>query len=436
MRASVVTYIVFFSGFLLPLEARSQAPVTNSNATLSGRILDSSGTPHVGFVRVFQSAIRDGYAEMYPTCNTSAAADGTFECKNLQSSQVIVQVWLEPNKPLATPSHSTNPPRKIATSAYYPGVTDLEAATKITLKPGDKRWIDIRVPDSRGAIVTGTILGLPSQTDFRLKGQSESFELDSGIRVSYEAKSGKFVANAVPDGHYLMTATWMQDTVLHEAKAAFVVKGANIDSLTLKDEHFVQVQGTITSVGESAVTHISLYRCDDSRQKVTSTISNGVFAFPPVPPGDYYLGLPTHQDEYVGTIQANGKEYADQKFPVVGGQIVEKIVVEVKRPGAVLQGALKDWEETGLTAQVVAQALDNGKIYTAPSDKSGKFFLTGLSPGDYRLYAWIGHDNIEYRNSHVLKANEGNSVTVSVAAHDAAYVGNLTTFEVKAKVSD
>lgn len=435
MRASVAAYIVFFSGFLFPLEVRSQAPITNLSATLSGRILDSSGTPHVGFVRVFQSAIRDGYAEMYPTCNIPAAADGTFECKNLQSSQVIVQVWLEPNKPQAT-SRPANPPRYIATSAYYPGVTDLEAATKITLNSGDKKWIDIRIPDSRGVILTGTILGLPQRADFRLMGKSESLELDSGIGVSYEAKSGKFAAIGVPDGHYLMTATWMQDTVLHEAKAAFVVKGANIDRLALNDEPFVRVQGTITSVDTSAVNHISLYRCDDSRQKVTSTISKGVFAFPPVPPGDYYLGLPTHQDEYVGTVQANGKEYADQKFLVVGGQIVEKIVVEVKRPGAVVQGVLKDWEETGLTGQVVAQSLDNGKIYTAPSDELGKFFLTGLSPGDYRLYAWIGHDNIEYRNPHALKANERNSVTVSVPAHDAAYIGNLTAFEVKAKVSD
>jgi hypothetical protein len=256
--------------------------------------------------------------------------------------------------------------------------------------------------------------------------------LDSGIPVNYDAGSGKFTFQAVPDGHYVMVASWSQNGILHEARAAFAVHGANVDHVTLRDDPFVQVTGTIASTDASTASSISLYPCDNSRQKVTAPVNNGSFAFPPVPPGQYYLGLPIDQGIYIGVIEVNGKDYEDQRFPVSDAGVTEQIRVELKH-GVAIGGILNDWESTSeLTAQIVAQSLDTYQIYAALSDKMGRFALTGLRPGEYRLYAWIGDADVEYRDPHTLKSFEQNSVIVS-ATLGIIFIDDLSASEPKQK---
>jgi hypothetical protein len=411
--------------------ARSQSSSLTTWATLSGRIVDQTGSPRSGLVSLYQASIRDGHAETVLQCKVPVGPNGLFECGNLPSGRFILEVWTRNEMTAAAASQKAATDRRFAAAnAFYPGVTDFESADELTLAPGGQEWAEVRLPETSGATITGVLEGLPSKTDLRLKATSGSLELDSGIPATYDADSGKFTFQAVPDGHYVMAASWNQNGIVHEARATFAVHGANVDRVTPRDDSFVQVNGVFTSTDVSTATSISLYPRDNSRQKVTASVNNGTFSFPPVPPGQYYLGLPVDQNLYIGLIEANGKDYKDQTFPVSGAEETEQIRVELKQ-GVAIRGILNDWNPTSeLTAQIVAQSLDTYQIYAAPTDKMGTFILSGLRPGEYRIYAWTGGGNVEYRDPHTLKSFEQNSVFVS-AMSGTISINNLSASEPK-----
>ena len=65
-------------------------------------------------------------------------------------------------------------------------------------------------------------------------------------------------------------------------------------------------------------------------------------------------------------------------------------------------GVVDDLPENNPRAGVLVQSEDTGQIFTTTTDQSGKFMISGLGPGDYRIYSWPDLAQMAYRDPSVL----------------------------------
>ena len=104
-------------------------------------------------------------------CVTNTDQQGGFECPKLPAGKFIVQVlslrrWGKQTQKAQDAAAGTIPK-----SIFYPGVTDLEQATPISLRSNEAGWAEVRVADSPGVEVTGTLTDHPPGAFLILKAE-------------------------------------------------------------------------------------------------------------------------------------------------------------------------------------------------------------------------------------------------------------------------
>jgi hypothetical protein len=97
----------------------------------------------------------------------------------------------------------------------------------------------------------------------------------------------------------------------------------------------------------------------------------------------------------------------------------EDLTAPAGGPGCVIEAVIRDdGGQVRLTAPAgfkwAALAPESGSAHLAVSSDTGQFHFGLVPPGDYRVYAWSGEKQIEYRNREALRmhASAGNSIHV------------------------
>src|SRR5258708_5209207 len=116
--------------------------VPDDQASISGRVVDVSGSPYSAQVRTFQIVIREGFDYLYPMCVTNTDQQGAFECPKLQAGKFIVQVLSLSRWGKQTQKAQDTAAGTIPKSIFYPGVTDLDLATPISLRSNEAGWAE------------------------------------------------------------------------------------------------------------------------------------------------------------------------------------------------------------------------------------------------------------------------------------------------------
>jgi len=222
--------------------------VHEQQASISGRILDISGNPYPAQVRVFQIAIREGFSELHLTCVTNTGQEGGFECPNLSGGRFIVQIlslrrWGKLIKKAHDAAAGTIPE-----SIFYPGVTDLEQATPISLRNNEAGWAEVRFADSPAVEVTGTLTDHAPSASLMLKAESGGLTLPTGINPRYDSSTGRFVISNVPAGHYQLTANWLVSQEERHTTLPLVVDATPVDHLALSAIPDVEVRGQLPTL--------------------------------------------------------------------------------------------------------------------------------------------------------------------------------------------
>ena len=123
--ASVIKKVcILLMSLALALGAAAQ-DVREGQASISGRVLDVSGSPYSAQVRIFQIVIREGFAYLYPMCVTNTDQQGGFECPKLPAGKFIVQILSLRRWGKQTQKAQDAAAEMIPASIFYPGVTDI-----------------------------------------------------------------------------------------------------------------------------------------------------------------------------------------------------------------------------------------------------------------------------------------------------------------------
>lgn len=388
--------------------------VHEQQASISGRILDISGNPFPAQVRVFQIAIREGFSELHLTCVTNTGQEGGFECPNLSGGRFIVQIlslrrWGKLIKKAHDAAAGTIPE-----SIFYPGVTDLEQATPISLRNNEAGWAEVRFADSPAVEVTGTLTDHAPSASLMLKAESGGLTLPTGINPRYDSSTGRFVISNVPAGHYQLTANWLVSQEERHTRLPLVVDATPVDHLALSAIPDVEVRGQFPTLPSGVtISQLLLLSADGSIRDLNTSVIGGAFNFGLVPAGEYILSLPLGQQVYVDAVSVGGRN-GSSRFTIAPGQDAVNLELEVKGPSLPIRGSVKEWEGSAVSAEVIAQSEDSGAIYKVTTDKQRNFSFAGVKPGEYRLFAWPGVDTIEYRNPLILRKYNNDSTEVRV----------------------
>jgi hypothetical protein len=354
---------------------------------------------------------------------------------------------------------------------YYPGVTDSARAVGIDLQAGAEiRAIDFTLSRQQRVRISGRIIdsttGQPpqgAQVSITPRDSTSGSAFDALIGMAagqgnrYSPLTGEFVLPDVATGSY-----WVQVMAqgamptppganptpqeamailnsLNTARVSVDVLGSNIDNLVLTVGPGMTVPGRVRIEGREA-TPGELQRIGISLQSTSGGVSiltmlqggavrpaeDGTFSVPRITAGDYKLSVtgagPTlyvkdarfGQNEALGVVSIS--EPLGGSLDIVlrpnPGQITGTIVDATQKPISGIQAVL-----------IPDRDRDRQDLYrTATSDQEGRFTLRGITPGDYRVFAWEDLEPFSYFDSAMLGQYEAAGKPVRIQESSAETV--------------
>jgi protocatechuate 3,4-dioxygenase beta subunit len=438
-------------------------------ATVSGRVRDPNGQPLSGVqVYAYQVAYQNGRT-MLQSLNSKQTDDrGDFRLFYLPPGDYFIGTL---------PRRTTNVPSSMDSYArtFYPGTSDGKSASQVKVtEGGDIIGIDINVRADATAKISGrvltTIVGPTGQapqpgTFYLMPRDVNTFTDTQGMNfpnMSANRTNGQFEIRGVLPGSYDLITT-LSDTAnggqsIGRAHVE-VGNGASVEDVTLNVKSGIPVKAKlvldtgavsytmqpptarggiviINGVPQAAPTpttpvptpsirlnfrSMEAYPSpfDSAASQYTYDPAAGEFIFPNVPEGRYYItAAPVPVNSYIADVQLGGRSVFDSGFEL-GGQSGD-LEVRISSKGAKIQGLALDAAQNPVaTARVVLvpeeSRRQNQALYkTAVSDAKGNFTLSGIAPGQYKLYAWESLPGTAYMNPEFMAKYDAQGQVVKV----------------------
>ena len=341
-----------------------------------------------------------------------------------------------------------------AAAVYYPGSTDPLRAVAIEVGPGgDVPGIDITLPEQevfrvRGRIVDSSNGQPPRSASITLTPRETSLSgLSNNIPPNYNAATGTFDLRNVPPGAYwlraqaidstanaLITPSAVGRTVSEALSMVTSPRTAALRSLdvTADMENIVLELGPgFTINGSVRVEGTPIPSTPGPRVTLRPTNPNGIgssllplnadgtFTLTNIMPGEYrvtILGMPV--DYYLKEARLEQTDVLNNVWTIsepvrgnlnivvssAGGQVDGTITDNLSQPVSALQ-----------TVLIPDEHRDRSELFKySVTDRSGKFSLRGVTPGNYKIFAWESLESNAYFDPQVLRQYEDQGKPVRV----------------------
>jgi hypothetical protein len=332
---------------------------------------------------------------------------------------------------------SPNDPGDGYALTYYPGTSDITRATALEIRSGAELVADFAVPKQQSYSVSGKVTtdptavvtvggSLPSVTASlafqTLNGNNGVFTMGQ----AYDAATGSFTLRDILPGSYvLQAAAWPSS-----ARVPVEVTNSNIENLAVVVNPGIGIGGQFTVEGGEMPAPNTMRV---QMRLVTNGLQNfvgfapsaqaapgGSFLLENVLPGQYRVIVPPGQDFYVKEVRYDRIDAL--KNPVeVSSRNSDSASLEIliSRNVGQIDGVIVDDRNRpvpGVQAVLVPDARNRTELYkTATTDQTGRFVMRGVTPGDYKLFAWEALENYGYFDPDVMRRSENLGKPVQVA---------------------
>jgi hypothetical protein len=334
--------------------------------------------------------------------------------------------------------------------SYYPGTPDAQAARVVDLSAGaEVRGINIDAPPRKTYRVSGPIGGDPlpigstGQTirpavtlysaGIQLSGSPTA---DATNQLTAEIdRDGRFVFPKVVPGMYILQATAgvifgrsrieVVDRDLNvgiDLKAGYtfvghiVIEGANAGLISLRvilrSEPFLppQYSTAVQADGKFTIPGIAAGRYRVFVTPILASSSSG--GTPP-------LRVPSALEKaYVKSIRLGNRDVLNDGIEIDAGLEGDLEIVIGTKPGS-LEGVVLDKDLQPIGNATVVLLPENALRYridhlAVPTDQSGRFEFPNVTPGDYKVLAWVEVDRISWQNPDFVNAVESLGPSVRI----------------------
>jgi hypothetical protein len=334
-----------------------------------------------------------------------------------------------------------------ATPSFYPAGSDPRNAQPIELKAGESRGgIDLRIAGVATKRLRGTVLNIPPANS---SGQAPTVRVQLAPRESLGAvdpvplvnvvlANGDFEVRGIAPGRYNVLATAFfppppgtpNPPPSMSGMAPIEVLDANIDGLKIQLEPTPTIPVQVSIDGQTGDTpEMRRLRIgvDGAAFLATSPQQPGLFLLPAIVAGDHRLNITQLADNaYIKSGRSGVNDVMADGFRVGGADGPPQIQVTIGVNGGVIEGTtLNEKRETQPNITVVLVPEPNRRsrpdLYKSiASDASGQFRLTGIAPGDYKIFAWEDIEPGASQDSAFLLPYEarGNLVRISEGSRE------------------
>ncbi len=317
---------------------------------------------------------------------------------------------------------------------FYPGVSDLARTQPVELHPGDElAGIDLNFVLLRSVRITGRVLNassLPAKgTQVTLVAGSGSMTFTVG-QASADGKGG-FEIRGVAPGSYVLVAEQFGN-----ADSEKVMRGrtsVEVGEVTINDVEVVigpgaSVTGHVRVEGKSNPDLTKLTVALDAQDDLASIgfapdvssiplHADGTFTFRDVPEGTYHIKVLPLPDGYY--LKPSGEGDAVEAGVKVGRNHAAAVELTLSSGAGRVTGTVsKDQQPfAGATVVLVPDGARRGqpRFYRqALSDSGGRFAISSITPGDYKLFAWEEIERGMYLDPDFMQSYEDSGKSVRV----------------------
>ena len=429
-------------------------------AVITGTVRDDRGEPQPAItVAVRQFVTVNGARTLVRPANVFdpvTDADGVYRAWGLPPGDYIVMAAISPGGTSGLTSEVEIRPmqpregsRTVGNApVFYPGTTDLAAATTIAVAPGEERTgIDVPFRLYPTARVYGTVAGFISDSAngrnaLRLTpaGADQITNTVLAASVAGVDSAGRYAFDAVPPGRYSLLATAMEAprggngaTIRGWTRADVSVNGQDVEmNLTLDPAstlsgRFVFEGGTPASLPVPGL-DVNVRAFGDARllgpQRPLRPGPDATFALPSLIGGLYMIAASAPRDSpwVLKSAMVRGIDAADQPFEVQSGENVSDVVVTFTNHPSEVKGTLQDaagrpaseYFVIVFPADRAAWLPTSRRIQSARPGNDGRFSLKGLPAGDYLLGALTDVEPGEWFEAPFLERIAAGAVNVHV----------------------
>jgi hypothetical protein len=343
--------------------------------------------------------------------------------------------------------------RRLPRTVFYPGTLNSGNAISVRLKGEDVSGIDIQIPATPVFSVSGTLtnIALPKldpnrESQARINKpfyaitsddpdnikDSELFAVannDPGIESGFP-----FTIRGLAPGNYYLDHFFASEQGPVAARTLVRVEDRNIEGLQIALAPTPEIRGRVVaadvqnvpwnrvSVGARAKELLPLGRSFSLPRRVDP--QTGQFTLLDLTPGVAYnivvSGLPP--DAYIADMRQGGVSVYNEGT-IRSGTAYGEVEIKVSLQGGVVQGVVRDVlgqtvPKAGVVLVPSSPRRGNTQLYKRmAADNEGQFRLTGVAPGEYKLFAWPTLPEGEPEEDEpFLSRYEARGVAVRVAA--------------------
>jgi len=389
-------------------------------AAISGHVFDEDGEPIAkATVITYRASKRLGKERENGEDPILTNDLGEFRIFDLAPGRYYIAVNYRREYPFHRDAPAPN--QKLYTGylpSYYPNTGDPAKAQAISVGPGDEiRPMDFFLRASRFVTVRGRVIcdlpgNLAASGRVSLNPQGPGLvQALQGLEDNFRPKDGSFVIRNVPPGTYDLTASYngSESGDLHLARRQLEVGNSDVDGVTITISRGVDIFGRLrwegTPPSDLGNLYVGLEPLGESQHLFSRPAikPDGTFQFKNVAEGSYRPVVRLYGaavNFFLKSARFGSTAISDAGFTVQPGTDLSLELTMSSRV-ARLSGVVLDANSlpaVGATVVLIPDAPHRGVVWqykSTTTDQNGKFSMSGLTPGDYKVFSWDFVDESE-----------------------------------------
>ncbi len=409
-------------------------------AVVIGRVVDEDGEP---LARVRIQALRwrymQGRRDLISSGYASTDDQGRYRMFDLSEGRYYFSAtYDDPRIQMGIPDRSG------AESAqgdqgyaplYYPGTIDSSQAAPIRLQSGEERTgLDFILTPTRTVRIRGRIVNLPAGntqgtylTAWPAQSGGWGVYSRSGARVN---RDGSFEVRGLTPGSYVLTAFASDEEDRISARRRVEVGASNVEGIELTLQSGFEIKGVLRLQGESdpkvSLQGLSVFLRPLEMSPMMgggggSVRADGTFVIKGVLEGDYRVGVSRlPQNGYLKAAKLGDTEVLEKGISITEGSAAAALELVISTAAGTVTGVVLDDKKSSVSGASAVLVPESGRrtqtdlFKMAVADQNGHFSISGVAPGDYKLFAWDQVEMGAYQDPEFLKPFESKGKAVTI----------------------
>jgi protocatechuate 3,4-dioxygenase beta subunit len=397
-------------------------------AVISGHVYSEDGEPVERVqVRAERYGFFQGKRRLMPTGFAQTDDRGKYRIFDLPPGKYYISATGSPIQYSGSLSYEPT---------FYPGVVDVSQASPATVQAGNEfPDVDFTIQRVRTFHLRGRVTGAavgPAVTRAILYVEVNTGPLGNfGFGGNVKDAQGDFDISGVRPGTYDLIARLSYRGYTYQARQPVTVVDSDVDGIQLVLTPGATLQGVIQTEGSVDLSKVRVFLNPPNGVMFGSSGNaavspDGSLEFDSIPDGHYLVrifGLP--QNAYVKSATLGNEDVLDKGFDISNGQSPgNSLKIVVGANGGQISGTVMLDGKPFTSALVTLLPADSARLSndlwfkSAATDQYGNFTLSGIRPGDYRLFAWEKNTEGEERDPAFISQfkDQGQEVQVGPGA--------------------